>query len=219
MVRWLYILGVCAMLAAAAVLGLWLSERGRHNSQIEEFLNRPGAVEMFGARGGEPEVRTIEDSPLVIEAKLLASRLDPPKSPEKSALAAPVASSVPPALVVRPPAASVRFKLSATSYYPNEPGRSMALISEAGSPEGNERWVKEGTQVGHFVIHEIRRGMIVYRDGEQLREMAVEHGASVPSLVRDARPGSRQVSIAADDTVTTSAGPTGPSSVEPTGGN
>jgi hypothetical protein len=51
----------------------------------------------------------------------------------------------------------------------------MALISEVGSLEGNGRWVKEGTQVGHFVIHEIRKGMIVYRDGEQLREMAVEH--------------------------------------------
>ncbi len=74
----------------------------------------------------------------------------------------------------------------------------MALIVETAAMPGGERWVKEGTQIGHFVIHEIRKGMIVYRDGEQLREMAVEHGASVPSLVRDARSGSRQVSTAAD---------------------
>ena len=95
----------------------------------------------------------------------------------------------------------------------------MALISELSSPEGTERWVKEGTQVGHFVIHEIRRGMIVYRDGEQLREMVVEHGASVSSIVRDARPGSRQISRAADDTATTLPGPVGPDSLEPAGGN
>jgi hypothetical protein len=48
--------------------------------------------------------------------------------------------------------------------------------------------------LGHFTIHEIRKGMIVYRDGDQLREMTVEHGAGVPKLVRDMQSGSRKVS-------------------------
>jgi hypothetical protein len=94
----------------------------------------------------------------------------------------------------------------------------MALISEIGSAEGEERWVKEGAQLGHFVIHEIRKGMIVYRDGEQLREMAVEHGASVPSIVRDARPGSRKVSTAVDDAGIVAPAPAGPNSIRITGG-
>jgi len=72
----------------------------------------------------------------------------------------------------------------------------MALIAEPGVANGQPRWMKEETQIGHFVIQQIRRGMIVYRDGEQLREMAVERGASMPSLVRDTRLGSRQVSAA-----------------------
>ncbi len=72
----------------------------------------------------------------------------------------------------------------------------MALIAEAGSAEGSERWVKEGSQLGHFVIEEIRRGSIIYRDGDQVREMAVERGLSLPRLVRDIRPGTRQVSAA-----------------------
>lgn len=91
----------------------------------------------------------------------------------------------------------------------------MALISETGSAEGNERWVKEGTQLGHFVIQEIRRGAIVYRDGDNLREMAVEHSASPPGIVRDIRPGSRRVS-AADTVIPIS---TGPNSIEITSGN
>ena len=41
----------------------------------------------------------------------------------------------------------------------------MALIAELGAADGSERWVKEGVRLGHFVIHEIRRGAIVYRDG------------------------------------------------------
>jgi len=67
----------------------------------------------------------------------------------------------------------------------------MALICDIGAAEGGERWVKEGAQVGHFVIHEIRRGVIVYRDAERSREMGVEQGASTPGIVRDARSGSR----------------------------
>ncbi len=69
----------------------------------------------------------------------------------------------------------------------------MALVAEVG---GSERWVKEGAQVGHFVIGEIRRGSISYRDGDQVRQMSVEPASSPPSLVRDIRPGVRQVSAA-----------------------
>jgi hypothetical protein len=219
MVRWLYILGICMLLAAGGVLGPWWSGRGRVDREVAEFLNRPGAIERFSARGGESTVRSIEDSPLVVQAKSLSSCLDPPKRPEKPTLAASAVSSMPIAPPVRPVAPSVRFRLCGTSYYPNEPKRSMALISELGLPEGEQQWVKEGTQVGHFVIHEIRKGMIVYRDGDQLREMAVEHGASMPSIVRDTRSGSREVSAAVDDAGIVAPAPAGPNSIGIAGGD
>jgi hypothetical protein len=113
----------------------------------------------------------------------------------------------------------VKFRLCATSYYPNQPGRSMALIGELDAAEGNERWVKEGTQVGHFIIHEIRRGVIVYRDGDNLREMAVERRASLPSIVRDLRPGSVRVSAAIGITDNVTPVLAGPNAIEITGGN
>ena len=196
MVRLLYILSVCAILAACGVFGLLLSGRSQQDARVEEFLSGPSAVERFKARGGGSGARSAEEPPLVVQAKALALLLNPPKSPQRPSAAGVPARSSLGAPAVRPAAASVRFKLCGTSYYPNEPQRSMALICDVGAVEGGERWVKEGAQVGHFVIHEIRRGVIVYRDGEQLREMAVEHGASVPSIVRDARSGSRQVSAA-----------------------
>jgi len=200
MVKLLYILSVCAMLAAGGVFGILLSGWTRHDARLEEFLNRPSAVERFGAQGSESGEQSVEEPPLVVQAKALALLLNPPKSAERPSAAAGVAAKPSPgAPAVRPAAPSVRFKLCGTSYYPNEPQRSMALISDVGAAEGSERWVKEGAQVGHFVIHEIRRGVIVYRDGEQLREMAVEHGASMPSIVRDTRSGSRKVSTAVDD--------------------
>ena len=196
MVRLAYILGACAILTACGVFGLWVSELSQGDARLEEFLNGPSAVERFKARGGGSGARSAEEPPLVVQAKALALLLNPPKSPERASAAGVAAKPSPGAPAVRPAAPSVRFKLCGTSYYPNEPQRSMALISDVGAAEGGERWVKEGAQVGHFVIHEIRRGVIVYRDGEQLREMAVERGASMPSLVRDTRLGSRQVSAA-----------------------
>ena len=181
------------------MFGLLLSEPAQRDARVEEFLNGPSAVERFKARGGGSGARSAEEPPLVVQAKALALLLNPPKSPERPSPAGVATKPSPGAPAVRPAAPSVRFKLCGTSYYPNEPQRSMALICDVGAAEGGERWVKEGTRLGHFVIHEIRRGVIVYRDGEQLREMAVEHGASVPSIVRDARSGSRKVSTAADD--------------------
>ena len=67
---------------------------------------------------------------------------------------------------------SAKFTLEGTSYYEKQPERSVALIAEPGSPEQNQYWVKEGERLGHFVIHRIRHGVIVYRDeNQQLHEM------------------------------------------------
>ena len=200
-------------------MGLLLSERGQRDARVEEFLNGPSAVERFKTQGSGSGERSAEEAPLVVQAKTLALLLNSPKSPERSSPAVADAKFSPAAPAVRPAAPSVRFKLCGTSYYPNEPQRSMALIADVGAAEGGERWVKEGTQVGHFVIHEIRRGVIVYRDGEQLREMAVEHGASMPSIVRDTRSGSRKVSAAADDAEIAVPVPAEPNSNEAAGGN
>jgi hypothetical protein len=72
----------------------------------------------------------------------------------------------------------------------------MALVSEIGSEEGGERWVKEGAQLGHFVVHEIRRGAIVCRAGEQVQEITVDRDAGLRSIVRAPRPEPQKVSAA-----------------------
>jgi hypothetical protein len=95
----------------------------------------------------------------------------------------------------------------------------MALIAELGSSPGSERWVKEGARVGHFVIHEIRRSAIIYRDGDNLREMAVERGPSLPSIVLDLRPGSPRVSAAIGCTDSVTSVLVGPNAIEIAGGN
>jgi len=181
-------------------------------------LHTLSAVQRFTDDAGERARAGAEQvSPLVAQAEMLASYLSPAQLKQETGGNArpplinqpPQSELVPP---VRPAVASVNFKLHGTSCCPNQPGRSMALISELGSLEGSERWVKEGAQVGHFVIHEIRQNGIVYRDGDQLREMAVESFVGPTSIVQDVRPGSRRVSAVIQEV-----GASVPSPIEPNG--
>jgi hypothetical protein len=187
------------MLLAGSVFGLGLCERNRDDAQLETILGCPSAIDKFRQDADDNHSLGERTSPLVAQAEALAAYLNPPKSPDKPSALALMASNLPAVPVIRPAAPSVKFMLVGASYYPNQPGWSMALIAELGAAEGSERWVKEGSQVGHFVIHEIRHGAIVYRDGDNLREMAVEWGVSMPTVVRDIRPGTRQVSAAVAD--------------------
>jgi hypothetical protein len=219
MVRLLHILGSCAMLAGCGVFGLCLSERGSDDPQLAAILNGPSAIDKFRQDAVNRQSFDRRASPLIVQAQAFALYLDPPKGPNKASGPVLRASSALPVLGIRPAAPSVKFRLHGTSYYPNQPDRSMALIGELGAAAGSERWVKEGAQLGHFVIHEIQRGAIVYRDGEDLREMAVERSASPPSLVRDLRFGSRKVSAAMDGGSPILPAPAGPNGVETAGGD
>jgi hypothetical protein len=196
MVRVLQILSICTLLSAGGVFALSVSLWRQDDPQLDEIRSRPSAIEVFKESGSRASDCSGERPPLIVQAEAFALLLNPPKSAEKPPAALLTVSSKPAMPPIRPMAPSVNFKLRATSCYPHQPGKSMALVSELGSTEGSERWVREGSQLGHFVIGEIRRGSITYRDGDQLREMTVEHASSPPNIVRDIRPGSRQVSAA-----------------------
>jgi hypothetical protein len=125
---------------------------------------------------------------LIVQAQAFASYLKGPIEQEKKEVV--IAQRKPPARTKTLPkprfVPSAKFKLEGTSYYPNQPDRSIALITEPGGLETNQRWIKEGERLGLFVIHEIRRGVVVYRDQkDQLHEMSIERKIATRSLVRD----------------------------------
>lgn len=213
MLKTCYILGCCAILAACGVLGLWLSERSRDGLRLQAIRSRPRSIRPIDRRGEDRVPRVAEVSPVVAQAEAFARLLVPPKITETE-LAPPSqkASLVSTPSLASPPVSVLRLRVHATSCYSSRPARSMALVSIAGTAEGTERWVKEGSQVGHFLIHEIRQDGIVYRDGDQLREMAVESIVGPTSIVQDVRRGAgRSVAAAKDATVPL------PSPVEPNG--
>ncbi len=130
-------------------------------------------------------------SPLVVQAEAFARHLAGPEEPVPSPVAAPPAEST-----LAAPAPPMGLTLHATSFYPDQPRRSMALISMTSAPQEEPRWVKEGARIDVFLVHEIRPSLIVYRQGDQLHEAAVANQVRLPSLIRDVRKGSHTVGLA-----------------------
>ncbi len=132
---------------------------GRADEQIKEFLSAPDAIEKFKqAEGNRAKPGESQNSPLVIQAQLFASYLNPRVEPRPTMPARNLPITPP-----KPPRASAKFVLVATSVHEARPQESVAFISEPGS---GLRWVKPGDEVGHVTIEQIKDGLIVYRDGE-----------------------------------------------------
>jgi hypothetical protein len=153
-------------------------------------------VERFKATAAKGPIETQRVAPLIAAAQEFAECLNPPPPLAPAAPVSPpiqLAASKPsePKPVTRPAFSPISFKLVATSYYEGRPDRSMALLSEMGGTDGG-RWVREGTQVGHFTVHEIRHGTVVLRDGDNVRELAVERAAIQQGLVKEVRPAASQ---------------------------
>jgi hypothetical protein len=219
MVRLLYILGLSAVAAACGVFSRSVELWGRGDPELDRLAERPGVVEAFRQRQGE---QTVGDggqaaSPLVAQAEAFAAYLSPPVVAKEQGASVPVlelGTRVDASPPVRPKEVSVDFRVVAVSCYPDRPERSMALIAASSDGESEARWVKEGAGIGHFVVHEIRQGAVVLRDGEQLRELAVERRHQRRTLVRDVRAGTRRVSAAIDGPAFVPSSPAGPNSVE-----
>lgn len=174
MIRLLYVLSGLAILLAGGIVTLCVRQWSQSDSTGDPSLHQPSAMELFLERAPKTSPEENERvSPLLAEANTLAVHLNPPVRAKVQPAAQEAPKPAPAAPVVRPPAVSPKFRVYGTSCCDGQPERSMALILEAGSKD-SARWVRRGTQVGHFIIQEIRPGSVVYLDGEQVREMAIE---------------------------------------------
>jgi len=202
MVRLLCVIGTCACLAAGVVFAYSAAQWRQSDPESVRLQSQLSVVEVFRQQEFQrAEACEQAISPLMAQAQVLADILNPPvvavaREAESASVPGPLART--PSTSLRAgSSASPRFRVVAVSCYPQRPERSMALIEP--TIGGEAKWAKEGTPVGHFVVHEIRQGLVVLRNGEQRCELTVERNHVERSLVRDVRPGSRQVSAAGLD--------------------
>jgi hypothetical protein len=198
-VRILHILSLFAIAATCGILGFWLNGRDRSDPRLEAIQTTEIRGQRSEVGDQKSEVNGESVPPLVAAAQAFAAILNPP-APVKPAETS-VASPDPPPLFApraKPVEAAISFKVVATSYYAGRPDKSMALLAEPGNKDGG-RWVKEGAQIGHFTVHEIKQGVVVLREGDNVRELAVERTTIERSLVKEVRPATRQFSAAVHD--------------------
>ena len=170
MVIILRIFSVFACLSMSVVFVLSVLGLMRENPQVEQMLQQPNIVERFEETCDKQDNPAEKSSLLVVQAQAFASYLNPPPPGEKKQTQLFAAEQTPSRNtpeIPPPPVPTAKFKVLGTSYYPNQPERSMALIWQPGSQEGYERWVKEGSRLGHFVVYKIKRGVVVYRDNQE----------------------------------------------------
>jgi len=188
MVRILQIFCVFICLSAGAVLALCVHDSGHQDIDVQRICEQPSVLQRYKELHNQRDTLTEKNAPLVVQAQAFAAYLKGPVVQEKKEVVATGRKK--PWNIVEAPKIRVvptaKFKLEGTSYYPNRPERSIALIAEPGVNVENQRWVKEGERLGRFVIHKIRCGVVVYRDeNEQLHEMSIERKTATRSLVRD----------------------------------
>ncbi len=147
------------------------------NEQLEESLNSPGVIEKFNKTvGNKAKTGQDEISPLVQQAGAFALYLNPP--PAK----APRTATGRTAGITHGPAAPPKFKVIGTSYYKDHPELSMALIDEPGK---GLHWFRQSSEVGHFLIEQVKDGIVVFKDGKGTFEQKAEQKPELSLLEGD----------------------------------
>ncbi|UCG57258.1 MAG: hypothetical protein JSU70_20625 [Phycisphaerales bacterium] len=182
MIQTLRITTVLVVILAGVLFASFVLFGTRTDAKFEQLLNSAGVVEKFeSAKAGTNETGQTQISPLVEQAGLFALYLDPPPAPAPRNPGQRITAEA--TERPRPPTVSAKFKLIGTSFYAARPESSLAFIDEPGK---GLRWVRQGSQIGHLIIDEIKDGLIVYKDGQNAMQLSVEPRQPQTSLLEGA---------------------------------
>jgi hypothetical protein len=180
MVRLLDALSVLILIAAGLLFTLCAIDWSSADTDLGQITTVSLAQSLERSRGGTQETRRAV-SPLVEQAERFAAYLNPPAPAPAQEREDAVAK---PAPKVAPANPSPKFELHGISYNRTRPEESMAMIW---LPDGGQRWVRRGDQVGHFVIERIGGDSILYRSGDTTLEVALNLDARPQTLARESQ--------------------------------
>jgi hypothetical protein len=187
------LVAVLAVLVLGSVLGLvpLFNRDTGEDERAVEVLGAPGAVERFRAQHGDKVPSSQDKTPLLVQqAQQLAGILNPPVPVPRTPPSVRTATTTP---RPRPVASSsAKFDLVGTSYLASAPQESFAYIR---LPGNEYRWVKQGSEVGHLIIKEVKSGSIVYADGQDFVELAVEPVPETASLLESGAAAAPAISV------------------------
>jgi len=199
---------VIACISAIVFAGLGFYRGNDDARDRQEFLESPTIIDKFKKLTNVPQTSQEKESPLVVQARALGLRLDPPPPPSQPKKLTKTNTSKTRTISERiqapaPPSRNARFKLVGTCRYDDHPEKSLALL-DINSPDGL-RWVRQGDVIELHTIHKINDGsVIVYQNGKFSSELFMPPDNSVKTLLSDA-PAKAEVPQANNEPVVTPA--------------
>lgn len=131
------------------------------DEQTASLLNSPGVLESLSKSAVAADAGAV--SPLVQQAEKFAAYLNPP--PPKRGRPTPARNK---RIEARPAKVTAKFELLGTSYHPQRPEMSLALIDEPGA---GLRWIRQSSKIGHLVVEQIKDGKVIILDGTNTYEL------------------------------------------------
>jgi hypothetical protein len=182
---------VCLVLIiSVATFGL------KGDPEIEKMLAAPSVLEGLREVLAKAPAAADQVSPLVLQAKGFALRINPPPPPPPPTPPTPAVTPV----VARGPAeapippkkievqSTGKFDVIATCRYDDDPGKSMALLNLPGK---GLKWFRVGENVEHLVLAGVNDGSVVMSQAagsESILEMKQEKSAIRSLLASDDQP-------------------------------
>jgi len=194
MIKTLRITSVVAAILAGVFFVFPVVYGVRSHENIDEFLKSPGVREKFENAADKAKTSESRVSPLVEQAEAFALYLNPLKPTVQKTAKGSKPTGISSRVSVTP-----KFKVFATSYCPENPEVSQALIDEPGK---GRHWVRQSGKVGHLLIEQVKDGVVIVKGGKETFELLIEQkqetgspkGVSSRSSTRTTSPASSRVS-------------------------
>ena len=185
MIKTLQISSILAVVLAAVLFVSSVVFGVHKDADVEAFLKSPSIKDKFTeTMGGAVKRPSDQSSPLVENAQRFASIMNPPKPTVPVRPPAPTTPVVTKA--VEPAQTSAKFRVVGISYCEADPNTSLVFIDEPGK---GLHWVRQGSDIMHLTIEEVKDGRIVVRDAQGTSEMVVEDRPITVSLLEGASAG------------------------------
>jgi hypothetical protein len=179
MIKTLQISSILAVVLAAVLFVSSVVFGVQKDAEVEAFLKSPSIKDKFTeTMGGAVKRPSDQSSPLVENAQRFASIMNPPKPVPPVRPPAPTTPVVTKA--VEPAQASAKFRVLGMSYYEANPAMSLVFIDEPGK---GLHWVRQGSEIMHLTIEEVKDGRIVVRDAQGTSEMVAEDRSITVSVL------------------------------------
>lgn len=176
MIKTLRIAGVLTAVAAVILFALPVVFGSGNGKDNQKLLDSDTIIEKFKkSQDSLAQKNNQALPPLVVQAQAFARILVPPvpvQEPGKEKITE-----------VERPAPIVQFKLLSTCVHQTYPELSLALIDQPGD---GLSWVRPSDKISHFVVKEVKTGLLIVNDGQKNVEIKMETEPTFESIASSA---------------------------------